>query len=216
MDVSPRDIPTSENIATVSKLEVRDEKGKAVTFGSLFENQKTMVIFIRHFFCGSCQAYISQLASITPEAFANIGVRLVVIGCGEPDVIPFYKETTGFKGDIYADSSRETFRALDFKVNLEITPKGEEKKSYLPNSRFVNVMASTWRAVTHPKNIGRQGNISQLGGDFVFGPGPQCSFAHRMQHTEDHIEIAELIQLLGLPASAVPVLSTSASGTEGK
>jgi hypothetical protein len=37
------------------------------------------------------QAYISQLASITPEAFANIGVRLVVIGCGEPDVIPFYK-----------------------------------------------------------------------------------------------------------------------------
>jgi hypothetical protein len=47
MDVSPRDIPTSENIATVSKLEVRDETGKAVTFGSLFENQKTMVIFIR-------------------------------------------------------------------------------------------------------------------------------------------------------------------------
>jgi hypothetical protein len=47
MDVSPRDIPTSENIATVSKLEVRDETGKAVTFGSLFENHKTVVIFIR-------------------------------------------------------------------------------------------------------------------------------------------------------------------------
>lgn len=47
MDVSPRDIPTAENIAAISKLEVRDEKGKVVTFGSLFEDQKTVVIFIR-------------------------------------------------------------------------------------------------------------------------------------------------------------------------
>jgi len=57
--------------------------------------------------------------------------------------------------------------------------------------------------VTHPKLIGRQGNIAQLGGDFIFGVGgyrvrtdlalryryhpigPQCSFAHRMRHTED-------------------------------
>lgn len=47
MSVSPRDIPTGETIAAVSKLEVRDEKGEAVTLGSLFENQKTVIIFIR-------------------------------------------------------------------------------------------------------------------------------------------------------------------------
>jgi hypothetical protein len=47
MSVSPRDIPTSETIAAVSKLEVRDEKGQAVTFGSLFEVQKTVIVFIR-------------------------------------------------------------------------------------------------------------------------------------------------------------------------
>ena len=47
MSVSPRDIPTGENIAAVSKLEIRDEKGQSVTFGSLFENQKTVIIFIR-------------------------------------------------------------------------------------------------------------------------------------------------------------------------
>ena len=142
MSTSPRDILTNDGIAAVSKLEVRDEKGQAVTFGSLFEGQKTVIIFIRmcfycrrtfllsvtsagHFFCGvrtstssklqSClthvdiravryglrphrgswlivsQAYISRLASIPPETFTNIGLRVIVIGCGEWDVIPFYK-----------------------------------------------------------------------------------------------------------------------------
>jgi len=61
----------------------------------------------------------------------------------------YHPETTGFKGDIYADSSRETFRALDLKVTLETTPKGEERKSYLPNSVFVNVMASMWVSRTN-------------------------------------------------------------------
>ena len=53
-------------------------------------------------------------------------------------------DTTGFKGEIYADSSRETFRALDLKVTLKVTPKGEKKKSYLPSSRFVNAVTSAW------------------------------------------------------------------------
>ena len=51
--------------------------------------------------CGFChrfggllivsQAYISHLASIPLETFTKVGVRVVVIGCGEWDVIPFYK-----------------------------------------------------------------------------------------------------------------------------
>jgi len=143
-------------------------------------------------------------------------VRVVVIGCGEWDVIPFYKETTGFKGDIYADSSRETFRALDLKVTLEVTPKGEKKKSYLQSTMLANVMGSMWRAVTHPKHIGRQGNIRQVGGDFILGPGPQCSFVHRMQHTEDHIELAELVQLLGLPESVTSTTPSQAPPVEQK
>ena len=37
------------------------------------------------------QEYTALLASIPSENFTNIGVRVVVIGCGEWDVIPFYK-----------------------------------------------------------------------------------------------------------------------------
>ena len=43
----PREIPSQETILAVSKFDVLDENGRAVTFGSLFEKQKTLAVFIR-------------------------------------------------------------------------------------------------------------------------------------------------------------------------
>ena len=43
----PGEIPSQEAILAVSKLDVLDENGRAVTFGSLFEKQKTIAVFIR-------------------------------------------------------------------------------------------------------------------------------------------------------------------------
>lgn len=43
----PREIPSQEAILAISKLDVLNEDGRAVTFGSLFEKQKTIAIFIR-------------------------------------------------------------------------------------------------------------------------------------------------------------------------
>lgn len=35
----------------------------------------------------------------------------------------------------------------------------------------MDILQQAQRAATRPKNIGKQGNIAQLGGDFIFGPG---------------------------------------------
>lgn len=43
----PREIPSGEVILALSKFDVLDENGRAVTFGSLFERKKTVAIFIR-------------------------------------------------------------------------------------------------------------------------------------------------------------------------
>ena len=43
----PREIPSREAILSVSQLDVLDENGRAVTFGSLFEKQKIIAVFIR-------------------------------------------------------------------------------------------------------------------------------------------------------------------------
>ncbi|GLB43806.1 putative ahpC/TSA antioxidant enzyme [Lyophyllum shimeji] len=193
-------IPNQETIAKASKLEIFDGEGNKVAFGSLFESQKTIVVFVRHFFCGSCQAYVEGLASVPKEPLEKANVSITVIGCGEWEPIKSYAESTRFHGPIYADPSRALYHTLGMTVeNLSGTPAGQERRSYLTKNPIVNAMQSIWRGpLKHPSLIGKQGNISQLGGEFVFGPGLQCTFASRMKHTEDHVEIADLLKNAGV------------------
>ena len=130
-------------------------------------------------------------------------------------------ERTGFKGAIYADPTRSVYHALGMDIErLALTPADEKKRGYVRSNIVSLTLSSIWvplhsfsfschcthRAwqngpVTNPGLIGKQGNISQLGGEFILGPGKlpiyyqfldsnvfsgcRCSFASRMQHTED-------------------------------
>ena len=48
-------IPSEEDLIAVGQLPLLDETGRKVAFGSLYEHQRTIVVFIRHFHCGLCQ-----------------------------------------------------------------------------------------------------------------------------------------------------------------
>ncbi|KZT02065.1 uncharacterized protein LAESUDRAFT_662670 [Laetiporus sulphureus 93-53] len=191
-------LPDDKTVREASKVTVYDASGNPVEFGSLFRGQKTIVVFIRHFFCGVCQ-YVAQLATVRSDALEQAGVRLVVIGCGDWQPIKSYCENTGYKGDLYADPSRVLHQLLALAESLERTPAGQEKRTYLGKSFIGNVVKSIWDGpFKNPQLIGKQGNISQLGGDFIFGPGETCSFASRMKHTEDHIDVADLMHEAGV------------------
>ncbi|KAJ3506929.1 hypothetical protein NLJ89_g6590 [Agrocybe chaxingu] len=149
----------------------------------------------------ACQAYVEQLVSVPQDSLTQAGTKLVIVGCGEAAAIPPYAETTKFTGPIYA---RPLTRALPRARNDDREPPthagGEERPSYLRGMSLLwNVLRSTWRGpVKNPTLIGKQGNISQLGGEFIFGPGNTCSFASRMKHTEDHIEVTDLMKEAGV------------------
>jgi len=48
------DILSTETLEKVENFQVFDKDGKEVQFGSLYADQETLVIFIRHFLCGNC------------------------------------------------------------------------------------------------------------------------------------------------------------------
>ncbi|KIM38278.1 hypothetical protein M413DRAFT_448014 [Hebeloma cylindrosporum] len=193
-------IPDERTIAEAADLEIFDVNGDRIKFGSIFEKEKTIVVFIRHFFCGSCQLFVEHLAAVPKEALEKAGTQIVVIGCGEYNPIASYAETTKFTGPIYADPSVKVYHALGMDVeNLKATPANQQRRSYLTVGGLSNALMSIWRGpIKNPSLIGKQGNISQLGGDFIFGPGNTCSLASRMQHTEDHMEVADLLQAAGV------------------
>ncbi|KAJ2914926.1 hypothetical protein MD484_g5483, partial [Candolleomyces efflorescens] len=192
---------TEESIAKAAELEVDDVEGKKVKFGTLFEHEKAVVVFIRHFFCGICQAYVENLARVPSDSLSRAHTNIIVIGCGEHEAIKAYHDMTGFKGAIYADPTRDLYHELGMTLEtLSTTPSGQPKPSYLDGvSAIANVFTSIWKGpMKNPALIGKQGKISQLGGEFLFGPGNQCSFASRMRNTEDHVSVEELMGLAGV------------------
>ncbi|KAK0215142.1 AhpC/TSA antioxidant enzyme-domain-containing protein [Armillaria fumosa] len=197
------ELPQQSALANASDIEVSDSTGSTVKFGTLLPadpSEKVVVVFIRHFFCGSCRQYVEQLASVPQESLERSKTRIVIIGCGHSDAISFYKESTKFPGNIYADPTRKLYHALGMDIeNLAATPAGKERRSYLKLGIFSNAMSSIFKGpLKRPSLIGKQGNISQLGGEFVFGPGKECTFASRMQNTEDHVEVSELMKHAGV------------------
>ncbi|OBZ68580.1 Thioredoxin-like protein AAED1 [Grifola frondosa] len=228
-------LPDEKTVSKSSGLNVYDDCGNEVTFSSLFQDKKTIVIFIRF------------LASVRSEALEEAGTRIIIIGCGDWRLIknycvPIYvadrltidaplpalgrsidiaeqiisygddtlgwsdwrwrhtsAKTTGFKGALYADPSRALYDTFGLVENLERTPVGQEKRSYV-RSFLGNVVKSIWDGpLKNPQYIGKQRNISQLGGDFIFGPGQKCTYASRMRHTEDHVEVANLMREAAVP-----------------
>jgi len=54
-------------------------------------------------------------------------------------------DSTGFKGAIYAEPTRELYRTLGMTLEtLARTPKGEERKSYLTLGPLMTALTSTW------------------------------------------------------------------------
>ncbi|KAF9545123.1 hypothetical protein CPC08DRAFT_769927 [Agrocybe pediades] len=75
-----RAIPDAQSIVNAQELEIFDFNGSKVKLGSLFQDKKTIIVFIRHFFCGACQLYVQTLFSIPQTAaLADANVNIVVV-----------------------------------------------------------------------------------------------------------------------------------------
>ncbi|VDB89113.1 unnamed protein product [Peniophora sp. CBMAI 1063] len=198
MSASTTELDT-QTLEKAAQLEVYNEKGEKVKFGSIFKDKKTVVVFIRHFFCGICKQYVSQISStVRGEALQAANTDIVLVGCGEWELIKEYKEDTGFEGNVYANPDRSLYSAFGMVENLKQTPSGQPKASYITQSVWKTTLEATKHTLFHITQFSKSGNISQNGGELVLGPGLECSFFHRMVHTQDHAELTDIMRAAGV------------------
>ncbi|KAG8832750.1 hypothetical protein FRC17_000760, partial [Serendipita sp. 399] len=155
------DVVEQSALEAAAAVQVWSEKGESVTFGSLFEHQKTIVVFI---------PYVEELGKIPKSTLDAAGTRIVVIGCGEWSVIKQYKaDSDNYPYEIYAEPTRTIHRELGLITNIKGPGPGEKSKSYVP-SLLGSTLSSIARGLRHITSTTKVGNFSQLGGDFVLGP----------------------------------------------
>jgi len=211
------DLPTAADLAAADILHVLDSKGRSKPFGEVYKRApvqqnadgdgnsdthmdiapRQLVIFIRHFFCGNCQEYLRELsASVTPEELLALETPtfITVIGCGRPDLIDMYAETTGCPFPILADPTGKLYDVLGMTRTLDL---GKKKPKYIQSNILVTSMQSVVQALKTGSNALKGGSFKQVGGEFLFEDG-ECVWVHRMRNTRDHTEMEELRTKLGL------------------
>jgi hypothetical protein len=96
---------------------------------------------------------------------------------------------------IYCDPSRKLYTKLGMMSNLNA---GDKPPSYVKKGAAAAVMTGVKNAVTSGANtIIQGGHPAQNGGEMLFANGDLVWFK-RMRHTQDHAEVAELKEVLGL------------------
>ena len=124
----------------------------------------------------------------------------MIIGCGQPELIPFYAETTSCKFPIYADPTRKLYDELRMTHAMGMGPK---PPAYVQKSLFSVIVQSFYQAVSSGRRVLSGGHFWQIGGEFLFDGG-DVTWCHRMQNTRDHAEVPEIRKHLGLDDEPPP------------
>lgn len=90
-------LPDGPALDTAMSCLLIDEHGLQTTFGDVIDrHHRTVVLFIRHFWCGFCQAYIEHLVSAVRDEDVQrrieaAKVKVVIIGHGHRSMLSKYK-----------------------------------------------------------------------------------------------------------------------------
>ncbi|EEP78801.1 predicted protein [Uncinocarpus reesii 1704] len=204
-------IPSQDVLNQSFRIPILDSDGKERLFGDLFDNsdspeqKQVMVVFVRHFFCGSCQDYVQTLSSSIPSpASLPTGTSLVVIGCGATSLIPMYAKTTSCSFPIYTDPTSRLYTIFGMTRTWSLGPVPQ----YLQHSTLALVIKGITQGLrrTLSGDALKSGDMAQVGGEFLFKIGPEkkdskqsvtVAWCHRMKTTRDHTEVPILKQIMG-------------------
>ncbi|KJA19495.1 hypothetical protein HYPSUDRAFT_143656 [Hypholoma sublateritium FD-334 SS-4] len=150
-------------------------------------------------------------------------VGFVVIGNGAHGMIRKYRKMFALPFAVYTDPTRAVYRALGMGAagddGHRHAPRGGVPRGLGAPGAGVSVdggdahrtggyvrhglVGGIARVVVRALRVGmpvweKGGDIGQLGGEFVLGPGLTCAFAHRMQTTRGHAPIDDVLAAAGV------------------
>lgn len=118
------------------------------------------------------------------NSFSDKHAKLVIIGSGETSHLQELRQTTGYRGELLTDPSRESFKTLGF-------TSGIKKIMGLKTlSRGFSALRAGYKQGTI------QGSALQLGGAIIVKPDLTVAYYFASSEAGDHPPIKDLLEAL--------------------
>ncbi|XP_012725456.2 peroxiredoxin-like 2C isoform X2 [Fundulus heteroclitus] len=166
------------NLKDVEDCLIYDRRGESFHFKNLYQDSKSVIIFVRNFLCYSCKEYVDDLSKVPRGAL-------------EP-----FCSLTGYSYEMYVDPKRSIYQKLGMKRDETFTDSALTSP-HVKSGLFMGQIKSIWRAMTSPA-FDFQGDLHQQGGAMIVGPGSRVHFCHFDMNRLDHMPITWLLQLAGV------------------
>lgn len=184
---------------------LRVSDGVQIPLDSLWQDRRVVLIFLRHLGCRFCLEQTDALVqSGLARRLKESGVATVAVSLGSLEESTEWLEKTGFSsfgGEFYVDPSTNgavtateqlgsaAYRAFKLKRGTQYVlnhPKTAEKAE-ATLAKFPDREPKTVDDITiYP------GDVFQVGGAFVLGPGNFCDFHFRCEYAGDLIDLEAL------------------------
>ncbi|XP_068098495.1 prostamide/prostaglandin F synthase [Hyperolius riggenbachi] len=186
----------SVDLAKLGAILVKNAvSGEMVELKALWKENTSVLFFLRRFGCQICR-WIAKDVSKLKESFDANQISLIGIG---PESLGVKEFIDGgyFKGDLYLDESKQSYKELGFKRYnaLSVVPAALGKKV-----RDISTKANA---------DGVQGNLSgdlmQSGGMLIVSKGGEKVILHFVQESPgDYVPLDTLATTLGITADVTP------------
>ncbi|KAH7106209.1 hypothetical protein BKA62DRAFT_286677 [Auriculariales sp. MPI-PUGE-AT-0066] len=206
---SPVARPTQDQLRAAADLELLDQDAHRLRFGDLFATQQAIVVFIRHFWCPHCQDYMQDLVRAADlQALSATRTRLIIVSCGAPNMIRSYRQIFAMPPTtlLLTDPTRALYLALGMSRRATDTgPDPTTRSDYVRHGYWPGIGMVVKNAIKFRMPLtANGGDVKQLGGEFVLGPGLACSFARRMETTRSHTNVDVLLRAAGVEPRPLP------------
>ncbi|KAI3369379.1 hypothetical protein L3Q82_007613 [Scortum barcoo] len=164
----------------------------SVELQSLWQDQPVVLFFLRRFGCQICRWMASEISKLEPDLTAS-GAALVGVGPEELGLKEF-KEGGFFKGSIYIDEQKKTYKDLCFKryTAISVVPAALGKK--------VRDIAAKAKADGIQGNF--SGDLLQSGGMLIVAKGGEKVLLHFIQDSPgDLVPLEDISNALGISAN---------------
>ncbi|KAH8100952.1 AhpC/TSA antioxidant enzyme-domain-containing protein, partial [Cristinia sonorae] len=189
-----------EQLARAASMVVVAQNGLRIPFGDLFKDKKAIIIFIRHFWCAMDQDYMySIVKNVDSVALQRAGTNLVIIGNGAHGMIKSYRHIFRVPFSLYTDPTLRLHAALGMTKRTNDPGPEFEKGEYVRHGLVGGIAMVVRNALKVGMPVWEKGGeTNQLGGEFIFGPGMTCLYAHRMKYTRNHAPILGVLAAAGM------------------